>query len=403
MGLFPLFKSKRVDRLENEVKELRGTINNSWNWYDHYFGTGNKSITVNRRNALTIPAVLAAMNILTDTLNLPVDIFKINGDKKTKVDESDPYEYKCKFLLNTSPNQLQTPAQWFKAMEYSRNVEGNAISYIVRDRMGTPLALRFVDFRNVEINNNGIRNFYTLKRDDGTLIIRDAPHWDVIHVRGGYDDKSPLDWAVEALSLSKEAQRAGTEFFADGMTAKYVFSHPGALDATAQKNLKDSLKKEMQDGNTVVLEEGIKPHVLSVTPEQSQYNESKIYGISEVGRTFNIPNFMLVNSEPTYTNIEQFHLYFVTHNVRPRARMYEQEFNWKLLGNKDNFYTKINMDALLRADLKTRFESYAIGIQNEFLAKNEARDLENRNPYEGGDEFKNPAINPQNTNNDEQE
>ena len=83
--------------------------------------------------------------------------------------------------------------------------------------------------------------------------------------------------------------------------------------------------------------------------------------------------------------------------------MYEQQFNWKLLGNNPEFYSKINMNALLRSDLKTRYEAHAIGIQNEFLSKNEARRLEDKNGYEGGDEFKNPAINPQNKTNDEQE
>ena len=70
--------------------------------------------------------------------------------------------------------------------------------------------------------------------------------------------------------------------------------------------------------------------------------------------------------------------------------MYEQELNWKLLGNSDEYYTKFNMNALLRADLKTRYESYGIAIANRFMSPNEARELEDMNSYDGGDKYENP-------------
>jgi Phage portal protein. len=41
----------------------------------------------------------------------------------------------------------------------------------------------------------------------------------------------------------------------------------------------------------------------------------------------------------------------------------------------------------LRGDTISRYQAYAIGIQNGFLAPNEIRVLENRNPMEGGDDI----------------
>ena len=53
-----------------------------------------------------------------------------------------------------------------------------------------------------------------------------------------------------------------------------------------------------------------------------------------------------------------------------------------------HFYTRFNMDGLMRGAYKERMEGYAIGRQNGWLSTNDIRELENMNPVpedEGGD------------------
>jgi hypothetical protein len=50
----------------------------------------------------------------------------------------------------------------------------------------------------------------------------------------------------------------------------------------------------------------------------------------------------------------------------------------------------IRGDALVQAEIAARFEAYAKAITNGILNPNEARALENRPPYEGGNEFRVP-------------
>jgi hypothetical protein len=38
-------------------------------------------------------------------------------------------------------------------------------------------------------------------------------------------------------------------------------------------------------------------------------------------------------------------------------------------------------DALLKMDLKSRYDSYAIGVENRFIAPSEVRALEDRPPF----------------------
>ena len=44
----------------------------------------------------------------------------------------------------------------------------------------------------------------------------------------------------------------------------------------------------------------------------------------------------------------------------------------------------------MRGDLKSRYESYQIGINNGFLSPNEVREKEDMNPRDGGDIYLTP-------------
>jgi hypothetical protein len=49
-------------------------------------------------------------------------------------------------------------------------------------------------------------------------------------------------------------------------------------------------------------------------------------------------------------------------------------------------FVKLNLDALLRASLKDRYDAYAVGIVNRFQTINECRRLEDLPPVPWGDE-----------------
>jgi hypothetical protein len=78
----------------------------------------------------------------------------------------------------------------------------------------------------------------------------------------------------------------------------------------------------------------------------------------------------------------------VTYTFMPWAIRWEQQINLKLLGN--GFYALHNMDGLLRGDLYSRYQAYAIGRQWGWLSPNDIREKENMNPIEAGDEYLTP-------------
>ncbi len=82
----------------------------------------------------------------------------------------------------------------------------------------------------------------------------------------------------------------------------------------------------------------------------------------------------------------------LTFCLRPWITRWEGEIRLKLFGEKErkNYVAEFLIDDLLRAETAKRYEAYTKAIAARILNPNECRAMENRAPYEGGDEFINP-------------
>ena len=93
-------------------------------------------------------------------------------------------------------------------------------------------------------------------------------------------------------------------------------------------------------------------------------------------------------SRSTYTNSESADLWFAKHTITPIAvnteRVLDRVFS---NSNELDHYVKFELDGLLRGDYKSRAEGYKMLIESRVMNPNEARKLEDLNPYEGGDDF----------------
>ena len=132
----------------------------------------------------------------------------------------------------------------------------------------------------------------------------------------------------------------------------------------------------------------MKPHKLGLTPEDSQYIESRKFQLSEIARWFRVPPHMLADLDrATFNNIEHLSLEFVTYTLLPWIMRWRQAIRRDLIRDKKRYFADFKIEILLRGDLKSRFEAYQIAIQNGILNPNECRELENRNPRDRGDDF----------------
>jgi HK97 family phage portal protein len=397
-----VYKSGRVKHLEEKLVDLEKRvignveINNA---LMEAMGVGGDSAKITTNNANTLSAVYHAITIHCNSLNIPLTVFKRQPDGDSyPVDESDEYEYQIHYLLHTSPNLMMTPSMWIQLMEMSRLIYGNGYSFINRNGFGEVTALIWIHPDRIEIINNGVELRYNIKAEQGGgYWLKNVRSLDMLHVRNvsfdGFTGKGIIDQARESLEFGLNAQIAGNKFYKSGMRQAFLISHPGSFKpgSDTAARLGANFDSQLKSGKTIIMEEGMTVHTLSFSPEQAQFLTSREFSVTEIARWFNLPESMLENNaRSTFSNIEAKFLYFMQQNVRPRARIYEQEYDWKLLGNNPKYYTNYNINAIMRADAAARATYYMTMVQNGIMSRNEIRQLENLNNTEGGDEFLTP-------------
>ena len=131
----------------------------------------------------------------------------------------------------------------------------------------------------------------------------------------------------------------------------------------------------------------MQPERMTIPPDEAQFLESRKFQAIEICRWFGVPPHKVFALErATWNNIEHQELEFVSDAVQPIVTQLEQEADLKLFGriNRGVLYTKLNMAALLRGDMKSRYEAYEIAHRNGWLNADEIRAREDMNPLPKG-------------------
>jgi HK97 family phage portal protein len=210
--------------------------------------------------------------------------------------------------------------------------------------------------------------------------------------------RSRIARAAEPLGVAMAGQAFAANLFRNGAKLSGVLQYPGILNEEAQKNLQDSFEKHYtgtsKAGRVLLLEEGAKWQPASMTAEDAQTIEARKFSVEEIARIFRVPPPLIQDlSHATYSNITELHRSFATLTLAPRCNRWEAAIERQLLTPAERasgLYVELNLDALVRGDLKTRFESYQLGIQNGILSANECRERENLNARDGGDSYLTP-------------
>ena len=219
--------------------------------------------------------------------------------------------------------------------------------------------------------------------------------WNVLHIPAlGFDGLigySPIAMARNAIGVAIATEEFGAKFFEQGARPSGILSHPGII-----KDF-DKLREEWQKiyggssntGKVAILEEGMKYESIAIPPNDAQFLDTRKFQINEIARIFRIPPHMLAELErATFSNITHQSLEFVMYTLNPWLSRWEQCMNKALFlqSERGKFFVKFNVDGLLRGDIKTRYDAYAVGRQQGWLSTNDIRRLEDLNliPEEDG-------------------
>jgi HK97 family phage portal protein len=354
-------------------------------------------VSVTVEGSLKVTAVLAGFTILTeDTSSLPLILYRrLDRGKERAVDH--PYYD----LMHSVPNPEMTSMVYRELQVGHMLGWGNFYAQMLWDEKGIVTELWPLNPARMEIfRQNGERRYLYYKDDGQRVAFRQQ---DILHIPAfGFDGikgYSRISLAKNAVGLALAAEKYGSRFFANDARPTVVLKSPKPMKPEAQKNLRDSWNEIYRSaenaGKVAILEEGLSLDTIGIEPEAAQFLQTRQFQVSEIARMFRIPPHMLgdvTNSTSWGTGIEQQELGYLSHTLRPWLVRVEQQYNKDLLlpAERIKYFYEHLVDALLRTDIKARMDAYAVAILNGILSPNEAREAENRNPYDGGDTYRFP-------------
>lgn len=349
-------------------------------------------------SAMRVAAVYACVRIRTGVpANLPIDI-KERVDDRTRKDATNHPAWR---LFRRRPNRWQTPSQFKRMMQAHVLLRGNAYAMIVWS-VGLPKELIPLHPDRVECRqNDDLSLTYIYTRRDGRRI--ELAQSEVMHLVGltldGVHGVSAIKYARETIGLSMAMENHGAVVFKNGARVSIVLKHPAKLGKEGQENLRASLDEYRSggesEGKALILEEGMDTAPLAMTAEDAQWIESRRFSRTDICMFFGVPPHMIGDTEKSTswgTGIEQQTQGFLTFTAEDDLIMWEETINRDLLADNDNLYARYNRNALVKADIKTRWNAYAVGRRMKVLSANDVRAYEDLNPVEGGDEYENPDI-----------
>lgn len=372
-------KSYSIDDFDQEVRE-RIELTQS---------RSNKNVT--EESSLRHLTVYACARVLAEGLaSLPLHVRKKRPDGGSEKARDHPVYG----LLHDLPNNEMTSMTWRESQMGHHVLGGNNYSVITLNGYGRVVDLYPIDWNKVQVRRHNITNRIVYDINDRGKT-ETYPAEKIFHVPGwGFDGLkgySPVRMAAEAIGTGLSAQDFINRFYAQGMNIGSVLEHPQALGDKAYERLQEWMQSKgaglANSWKPMILEEGMKINRIPMHFVDAQFIETQELTRDEICGIFRVPPHMVANlKNATFSNIEHQDLAFVKHSLLPYIQRWEQVMNWKLFTPKEReqgYYTKLNVEGLLRGDYKSRQEGLAIQRQNGAINANEWRDEEERNPIEG--------------------
>lgn len=345
---------------------------------------------VSADSSLKLSAFWCGVNTIADTLAMmPKHIYVRQGGRRDR-DTSHPVGY----LIHNQPNEIMTAFTFWKIMAVSQLVRGNAYARIHRNNFGQVESLEYINPNDVDVYKYDGELFYKISGNDQMFLASEIYHvpnfsWN------GVTGIGVVQVAADNLGMSLSADRFAADNFSEmGVSYGVIETDTTALSPVAKNNLKNIFEYNLSRGDrhhVSVLDEGMKYKRIALSMQESQFIETKTTGIEDIARWLNLPLHKLkTKGEGGYNFLVQMSIEYMQGTIMPLAQPHKEEIERKLLSAKDREngrYVFVNYRKLLEVDPKTRSEYLRNYIYAKVMSPNEARRIEDMNPYDGGDEF----------------
>jgi HK97 family phage portal protein len=338
---------------------------------------------VNADTAMQLNAVFSAVSLISDTVStLPVDAYvRSQGTRRA---------LRPRPAWVTKPDIDTTKEAFYGSAIVSLLLEGNVFIRVFRNRRGEIVNMNVLNPLDVTIKRNGVgRILFNVKGEEKGLTSEDIIFIPDVVKPGQLRGISRVDALKENFGLAQALENYASKFFGSGTHTSGVLEVPGNLTAEQAKTMQEAFDSRHKGWGrahkTAIITGGAAYKPTNVPNDQAQFLDSRRMAVEDVARAFNIPPHLLgLPGTNTYASVEQNNIAFVTHTLRPIAQKLEGALT-ALLSQETGLeaaFVKFSLDGLLRADINSRTESYARGLQSGYYKINDVRRFEDLEPID---------------------
>jgi HK97 family phage portal protein len=270
-------------------------------------------------------------------------------------------------------------------------LSGNAFVYAPKDPDTLePLEVRVLNPNAVSIERRAGRVVYTVQTNAKLDKLEFGPeailHIPLIQMPGAERGINPLESLRRTLGLGLTLDESASSFFANASTPSGIIETPNVLTKEQMTNLKSSWDAAHTGGNAHkvgVLQGGASWKALSFRPEDAQLLASREFGVAEVARIFRVPPALLAMTTPgamSFASVSELNSMFVSYTLRPLVEKIERALS--TLIPLPEAFVKLSLDALVRGNLRERYEAHRLGLSAGFTTIAEIRRIEDMAPVE---------------------
>lgn len=368
---------------------------------DRYYQTSRGTYTagqvVSPETAMRVGAVYRCVSILANVLAMFPKAMYERMDRGRHEAPEHPLDP----LISFRPNSRQTAFEFWRLVCYHLVLRQNAYVQIVPGTKGRGWVGELVPLHPdrvkgpEELPSGRLRYEYTQANNQKVPMIAGIDIWPISGLSAdGLKGLSMMDVASDTIGVSMAAERHAARFFERGVKATGVLQHPGKLTGETAKEMGESFGRayggEVGAGRTPVLWDKMVFQPVSLNLKDQEFLDSRKFSVAEIARWFGVPPHMVGDVERSTswgTGIEQQGLHFLIYSLLPWIELLEQSIRFNLVVQPERYYPKFNVNALLRMDAKAQADVFSILINKGVLSPNECRELLERNPRDGGDEY----------------
>jgi HK97 family phage portal protein len=351
-------------------------------------GPTESGATISPETALTVPAVFACIQVLSqDLARTPIRLRQKTGPD-TFIDAVDHPLFE---ILSVLSNPEQTAYMVKHFLQWQLLLYGRAFAEIVRVD-GRVEALWPLESSAMKVDRDALRRKRWTYSGAGQQYVWtfDSSAPPILELVS----ETPITRCRELLGTALAMQQYLAKFFLNGARPAGILQTDGKVSDDTVIRLRDYWAANYGGSKNAhkvpVLDSGLKFEPISMSNDDAQMTETLRALNEQIAGAFRVPIWKIGDlSKANYSNMESGELAYVTGALDPLFELWEEALRRDLLTSRQfNLYTiQFDRQALVRNDIKSLNASLQSGIQNGFLSQNEARKAIGLNPIDGGDTY----------------